>query len=219
MDKSTETQVNISIIPKKRILRSMATDLDYKKALLEMIDNSIDSWNRTKPNQKLIINIKLDKEKNSLYYRDNAGGVKESDIARMFTLGENSNGKDDATIGEFGVGLKRSLFVLAKKFEIRSRSPGELGFRTELDVEKYFDDENWEIIYYKGANLDEGETEFEFTELTFEFPEKAEREFRKLIAETYAYSFSNNGEIFINDNAVKFSKFEEWSKFDSPYEK
>ena len=36
----------INITPKKKLLRSMATDLDFRMALFEIIDNSIDAWKK-----------------------------------------------------------------------------------------------------------------------------------------------------------------------------
>lgn len=208
----------INITPKKKLLRSMATDLDFKMALFEIIDNSIDAWKKNRRDTKLMIHIYADKENNKLTYLDNAGGVRENNIAELFTLGDNGNKNSQETIGEFGVGLKRALFFIAKRFVIESKSLGELGFRTELDVDRYFDDENWEISYTRGNELDEGSTKITFSNFNFSFSDKVERDLRKAIAETYAYTLVSNGEIFINDVAVIFYKFKTWAKFEEPYE-
>ena len=153
MDNSSSNLKKINITPKKRLLRSMATDLDFKMALFEIIDNSIDAWKNNGSNSKLMIHIYADKETSTLIYLDNAGGVKESHFAELFTLGDNGNKNSQETIGEFGVGLKRALFFLAKNFVLESKSAGEVGFRTEMDVDRYFDDENWEISYSAGSDL------------------------------------------------------------------
>ena len=196
----------------------MATDLDFRMALFEIIDNSIDAWRKAQTGTKLMIHIYADREHDSLIYTDNAGGVKENNIAELFTLGDNGSKTSQETIGEFGVGLKRALFFMAKRFVLETRAPGETGFKTDLKVDSYFNDENWEMSYVPGTDLDEGFTRITFLEMNFTLSDKVERELRKSIAETYAYSLTNNGEIFINDTSVTFYKFDSWARFEEPYD-
>ncbi len=207
----------INITPKKKLLRSMATDLDFRMALFEIIDNSIDAWKKNRTDTKLMIHIYADRERGTLTYMDNAGGVSESNIAELFTLGDNGSKTSQETIGEFGVGLKRALFFIAKKFVLESKTFNEPGFKTVLDVDRYFDDENWEMQYSLHNDLDEGSTRISFSGLNFNMSEKVERELRKGIAETYAYTLANNGEIFINESPVTFYRFDAWAKFEEPY--
>ncbi len=207
----------INITPKKKLLRSMATDLDFRMALFEIIDNSIDAWKKNRTNTKLMIHIYADREHGTLTYQDNAGGVEENNIAELFTLGDNGKKNSQETIGEFGVGLKRALFFMAKRFVLESKALGEDGFRINLDVDRYFDDENWEMAYSLKTDLDEGSTRITFSAINFNMSEKVERDLRKSIAETYAYTLTNSGEIFINNTPVTFYKFEAWAKFEDPY--
>ena len=217
MEDALSTIKRIDITPKKKLLRSMATDLDFRMALFEIIDNSIDAWRKAQTGTKLMIHIYADRPNNSLMYTDNAGGVKENNISELFTLGDNGSKTSQETIGEFGVGIKRALFFMAKRFVLESRAQQETGFKTELDVNSYFDDENWEMSYISGTNLDEGFTRITFSEMNFTMSEKLERDLRKNIAETYAYTLTGKGEIFINDTPVTFYKFESWAKFEDPY--
>jgi len=69
----------------------MASDIDLKKGILELVDNAIDEWKlRGKPTLK--VDLELNVEKKELTYEDNAGGIKEGNLnLLMQPRGYNSN--------------------------------------------------------------------------------------------------------------------------------
>lgn len=209
--------IKINVTPKKRVLRSIARDLDLTKSILELIDNSIDAWKSNKTGKKLAIDIHISKDSNTLTYQDNSGGVPSSSISQLFTLGDTGREVREDSIGEFGVGLKRALFSISSEFKLYSRYPEEEGFHCSVDVSKYLEDDDWELVCETGSKTPEGSTTIEFNSLNFEVSDRVERELRKIIAETYVDTIPNNGEIFINSTDVVFNKFNQWTHFEGEY--
>ena len=80
--------IKVNVTPKKRVLRSIARDLDLTRPVLELIDNSIDAWKINNTGTKLVINIHVSKKDSKLIFKDNAGGVSMSSISQLFTLGD-----------------------------------------------------------------------------------------------------------------------------------
>ena len=209
--------IKVNVTPKKRVLRSIARDLDLTRSVLELIDNSIDAWKTNNTGMKLVIDIHISKQDRKLTFKDNSGGVPMSSISQLFTLGDTGRSAREDSIGEFGVGLKRALFSLSKDFTLDARYPEENGFHCPVNVSKYLADDEWELVCEHGTKAPEGSTIIEFIDLNFEVSDKVERELRKAIAETYVDTLTNNGEIFVNSTAVNFNKFNQWTKFDGDH--
>ena len=213
----------IEIIPKKRVLQSIARDINLNMAILELIDNSIDAWKRNNTGNKLVIAIKVTKgdkdngKLSQLDYEDNAGGIPVKKITELFTLGDTGASQYEKSIGEFGVGLKRALFSLSKEFIIESKAPQEDGFTCKVDVSSFLKDPEWKLEYSVGSSAPLEKSIIRFLGLNYEIGDKTERDFRKVIAETYSHTISNNGEIFVNNTEVTFHKFDEWTEFAENY--
>lgn len=224
MENIQKTPIVIEITPKKRVLRSIARDLTLNMSILELIDNSIDAWKRNKTGDKLVVSIKIskgvkeDKKISQLDYEDNSGGISISKISELFTLGDSGGSENEESIGEFGVGLKRSLFSISDEFLIESKANEEEGFTCKVNVKSFINDPNWKLEYLPGTNISKGKTIVKFLGLNFEVGDKIERELRKEIAETYSHTISNNGEVFVNNQDITFHKFDEWTEFRGDYE-
>lgn len=200
----------VEIIPKKRVLRSIARDLNLTMAVMELIDNSIDAWKRNNTGNKLVVNIKINKADDApsiFEYADNSGGVKINNISQLFTLGDTGASEEEESIGEFGVGLKRALFSMAQAFSIESKFQGEKGFVCNVKVDSFLSDSNWKLNYTVGTSIPDGKSSIKFVNLNYEVSEKIEREIRKAIAETYSRTIANNGEVFVNNTEIIFHKF------------
>lgn len=141
--------------PTKEFFIDMITrDIQLNKAILDLIDNSIDGAKRTGVFSDKVIKIEMNKDKFEI--NDNCGGFSSiiaKDYAFKFGRKENqSENKVDYSIGRFGVGMKRTLFKLGKNFYIESRTDKE-HFKIEVDVEEW--------------KKDEGEWKFNLTELEY----------------------------------------------------
>ena len=77
--------------PPKDLVVSARRDLSFYEANFELIDNSIDKWRSEGAKRNLKIDIDYDLELLTGTFFDNAGGVDESDVYKVFIPGETTN--------------------------------------------------------------------------------------------------------------------------------
>lgn len=135
-------------IDKKRINASptkeffiymLIRDIPLSRAILDLVDNSVDGARRLHPNgdfQNLWVRVELD----STHFRiaDNCGGI-PVEIARSyaFRFGRPSGAPPTPhSVGQFGVGMKRTFFKLGSKIKINSTTNNSR-FTMDIDVEDW----------------------------------------------------------------------------------
>lgn len=121
----------VNITPDKSLMVKIGQK-NYKiqEAIAELVDNSIDA---KIPNNKLFINVILDKDK--IIVEDNGAGMNENTFIDAVILGKSSKVNK---LGLYGLGLKTACTNLGKKFAIISSPSGE--------NKKYtfcFDEDKW----------------------------------------------------------------------------
>ena len=110
--------------PTKAFFVEMLTkDIGLEQAVLDLVDNSVDGAKALKGDNPLLpfegreIQIMISKEKFEIF--DNCGGF-DSEAARTyaFRFGRPQGGQNRTphSIGQFGVGMKRSLFKFGNRF-------------------------------------------------------------------------------------------------------
>src|SRR4030065_2680539 len=99
---------DIDATPDKKILLSISSDIDLKKGILELVDNSIDEW-RLRGRPALKVELFLDVNNKSLSFSDYAGGIKEENLTMVIQPGGTTRKPEQPSIGEFGIGLKRAI--------------------------------------------------------------------------------------------------------------
>lgn len=139
----------INANPTKEFFISMLTrDIDVKAAILELIDNSIDGAKRIRKNldfSGLYIDIQFDADK--FIIQDNCGGM-SVDVAQNYAFrfgrAQNRPQEEGSFTGIFGIGMKRALFRLGKKFTIESTTQHDQ-FSMEVDVDEWIkeDSKDW----------------------------------------------------------------------------
>ena len=108
--------------PTKSFFIYMLTrDIDVRPAIVELIDNSIDGAKKIRNNTEyegLFIKINMSQDK--FIIEDNCGGIDiETAQKYAFQFGRSSERESDSSgyfTGIFGIGMKRALFKLGKKF-------------------------------------------------------------------------------------------------------
>lgn len=136
--------------PEKRFFIELITrDISLEDAILDMIDNAIDSLVRTKNidiykdyiNPSKIINstlanISINYSSKQFIIEDNCGGISfksaEDDVFRFGHPDPHSG----ASLSVFGIGMKRAIFKIGRHIKMESRTSVD-GFSMELDVNKW----------------------------------------------------------------------------------
>ncbi|MCX5828030.1 MAG: ATP-binding protein [Deltaproteobacteria bacterium] len=130
----------INASPTKEFFIYMLTrDIPLTRAILDLIDNSVDGARRMRSNgnfNDLTIRVELDK--NHFKIADNCGGI-PVDIARnyAFRFGRPKDAPlTPGSVGQFGVGMKRTFFKLGRHFTVCSATMTSQ-FEMDIDVEQW----------------------------------------------------------------------------------
>jgi hypothetical protein len=150
----------ISALPTRDFFIDMVTrDIPLDAVILDLVDNSVDGAKNLRGRGKfddLEVRIEADPEKFSI--ADNCGGF-SSEVAREYAFrfgrlsGEGAAKGVPWAVGTFGIGMKRAIFRLGRKFYVRSTWESSK-FDIEEDVEEWRKkgDEPWEFRF---KHLDE----------------------------------------------------------------
>jgi DNA topoisomerase VI subunit B len=74
----------VDATPSKRLYLSIIADYDLPKALCELIDNALDIWVKAGRRPPFDIAITLDQVQQRICVNDNAGGIDQSELSRIF---------------------------------------------------------------------------------------------------------------------------------------
>ena len=114
----------IKASPTKEFFIHMLTrDVLITRAILDLVDNSVDGAKRLRPDGNyagLRVSIRLSPQEFSI--EDNCGGI-PVEIARdyAFRFGRPRNAPNTlSSVGQFGVGMKRTFFKLGRYFSVQS---------------------------------------------------------------------------------------------------
>ena len=141
--------------PTKEFFIYMLTkDIELSRAILDLVDNSVDGARRVRPNENHAgLSVRLEVTKNHFRISDNCGGI-DVDLARdyAFKFGRDPKmPKMKHSVGQFGVGMKRALFKIGRHFRIES-STASSRFVISQGVEQWKDDPEWNLTF---SELDE----------------------------------------------------------------
>ncbi|MDH4868944.1 ATP-binding protein [Alcaligenes nematophilus] len=215
-----------SATPTKRFFVDMLTrDIELGDAILDLLDNCLDGVIRKLGPQKKNTslkpyeNFKAEITINETYFqiKDNCGGIPlelAENYAFRFGRADKSRDTDLATVGVYGIGMKRALFKIGMDSKIVSNHEKNK-FKVEIQPEWLSQDKNWELpieFEEKNKNEEEGVT-IKITKLhkniKTSFDKTAgnfEEKLKSLIKTHYAYILKKgftvkvNGEEIIPDN-------------------
>lgn len=150
-----DEQVGSKIVkgsPIKIFFLSMLTrDVSILDAIGDLIDNAVDGARTLAINdnyQGRKIDIIISEKVFSI--EDNCGGI-DIDVARNYAFRFGRSPKyqgSDFSIGQFGIGMKRSLFKLSKAFEIHSTSSSSW-FKLKVDIDEWASkgEDDWDFEF------------------------------------------------------------------------
>ena len=118
---------------KEFFIDMLVRDITLTRAIVDLIDNSVDGARRTRPNGDYNgLWIEVTAGPNQFVVKDNCGGI-PLEIARHYAFRFGRPPQMQATphsVGQFGVGMKRALFKLGSRFRVSSST---INNRFEID--------------------------------------------------------------------------------------
>lgn len=127
---------------KELLIQSLVKDIPLSRAILDLVDNSVDGARALKGKKSyvgLYVHITLSRQ--SFDISDNCGGItveKARNYAFRFGTPNDmpSRLQTPHSVGQFGVGMKRAIFKLGRKFIIESTT-NDSHFIVEEDVDDW----------------------------------------------------------------------------------
>jgi hypothetical protein len=196
--------------PEKHIFRGMIADYNLQTGLCELLDNALDFWVASNKASELKVEVDLDVGRQIITVKDNAGGVKESDLRLLIAPGASRQTSTENRIGIFGVGGKRAGVALGELVEIRTRHKTEASHKIRIDDE-WLQAESWDIDYAECTTIGAGSTIVEVSKLRQPFNKADVDRIRISLGETYGRFIADNCDILLNGVAIASKSFEVWS--------
>jgi hypothetical protein len=156
MAQVTKPDLIIDTTPTKELFIDMLTrDIALTPAIIDLVDNCADGAKRIRGEGSFKeFWARIEVSETSFRVSDNCGGI-PVDVARKYAfrfgrpLGAPSV---KHSVGQFGVGMKRAIFKIGRKFRVESATPSSR-FVVEVDVDKWAADPKWEFEF---SELEEG---------------------------------------------------------------
>jgi hypothetical protein len=140
--------------PTKRFFVQMLTrDIDLNDAILDLLDNSLDGVARSQKKNPDEIDYhgyeaEITVTKSYFEIKDNCGGIPTASLDYAFRMGKpekiDSN-ETLATVGVYGIGMKRSIFKIGTLCEIATYHENDVPFKVRIDKAWMHDDKQWQI--------------------------------------------------------------------------
>ena len=191
---------------KELFIKTLIKDLSITEAILDLIDNAIDGYQRHKYKDRKEIKLNIGKENFEIW--DNCGGISidhaKHEVFRFGIVGE--RGKH--SLGVYGIGLKRSMFKIGSDITFESDDLTNY-FRVKIDLEKWKNKPGWshefdELSESKGTTFTNlcitqlhDEIQAEFDSNTF----KTELGYR--VSKTYFLFMQENVDIYLNTTKIE----------------
>ncbi|MBU2622200.1 MAG: ATP-binding protein [Proteobacteria bacterium] len=221
--------------PKKRFFIQMFTrDIPLQDCILDLIDNCIDGLARNGQLQMHTISddifgrgsnsvprkadrpyVQIEFGRNRFRIIDSCGGIDyQYALDDVFNFGHSITTRSKEYLGVYGVGMKRALFKMGKRFVMQSKTIKN-GFKCDLDVEKWMTQdakmEDWtiDLTEIPAARIPaQAGTEIVVEPLQKEVEDllslpRFERDLSKAIGRVYAFLVDKYVRISVNGVDVK----------------
>lgn len=103
---------------KSFFIKTLVRDIQLIDAVLDLVDNSIDSYIKKNFHEKKSIKINFNRDR--FVIEDDCGGIQKDQVyEHVFKFGEPTR-EHAKTIGVYGIGLKRAIFKMGQNILIES---------------------------------------------------------------------------------------------------
>lgn len=209
--------------PAKRFFVEMLTrDIELADALLDLLDNCVDGALRIGPKEHACpyagFEANIDITSKGFRIQDNCGGIPRALAEEhAFRFGRKDKERDQnlATVGVYGIGMKRAIFKLGTNCTIESRHDAD-GFTVTIDQGWINSDDVWDLELTDTApNLKINGTSIEVNELHPSVAIAFDRDkggfsedFYQIVQRHYSYIIEKGFQIKVNGRAVLASTLE-----------
>lgn len=201
----------IDATPDKKVIMSISKDIDLKRGICEMIDNSIDNWRINGRAKLLNISLDLDEGSQEIEYSDNAGGIPDEYLHTIIQPGGTERTTEQETIGIFGVGSKRALIALSTESETISRHGNGPTYMVRV-TDDWLEKNEWTLPKFQVDDISSSSTIFILRKLRFVIDSSKVEEVRNALAETYCYYLRDFGvKIKVNGTMIQPKIFDSWA--------
>ena len=207
--------------PAKRFFVDMLVrDIELHDAILDLLDNCVDGAMRSSAGQNLEdpnkpykgYVAKIDFSADSFCIADNCGGIPiELAESYAFRMGRADVGRDKdlATVGVYGIGMKRAVFKLGKHTEVKSQTD-KSGFSLLITPEWLEDDNKWDLPLIEELTvLEECGTQICVTQLRDGIPRifadetDFVRTLKTAISAYYGYIIEKGFAVYVNGEEIQ----------------
>ena len=201
-------------------VRMLTRDISLSDCILDLLDNSIDAaWGITNSSPPTLessrnlvpFKIEVTITKDQFIISDNCGGISlDQAVDYAFTFGRDELGNQDGyTVGVYGIGMKRAVFKLGTKIEVKSTTK-DVSFVVPINVPKWLADKRavWDFDIETSEALDEPGVEIRIKDLndetaeTFSDPGFVNR-LRATVARDYILPLMHGLQIRINGRLLE----------------
>lgn len=209
---------SVSAEPVKSFFVQMLTrDISLEDAILDLLDNCVDGIIRTKAPRastaRPYAGFRADITFDGGHFKlsDNCGGIPWSLHNYAWRLGNPKleGGKLAATVGVYGIGMKRALFKLGKKCEVTTQHHADR-YRVTISPDWLSDEGNWRIpVRAHSDRLESDGTVIRVSELNaavrdiFEMEgDRFKKELSDRIATHYAFIINKGFQVTVNGDTL-----------------
>lgn len=143
---SNDNGSKVDAHPEKRFFVDMLTrDIELAPAIIDLVDNSIDGAKRLRPNETddryTALWVKLRLGSDTFEIVDSCGGFdRRHAAAYAFKFGRSEDQPGTpGEVGQFGVGMKRAIFKIGRKFTVACTTNGA-SWQVDVDVDDWLDE-------------------------------------------------------------------------------
>ncbi|MDH1700283.1 ATP-binding protein [Comamonas terrigena] len=206
--------------PAKRFFVEMLTrDIDLEAAILDLLDNCVDGCLRAGPIQPAVEGkpyagyfAKITISQDNFKIEDNCGGIEKKlaeDYAFRFGRIDSERDKDIATVGVYGIGMKRAIFKIGTNSKILSNHPNG-GFSVTIDKNWMESDIDWTLpmeelpaqIPY-GTLIEINTLHPGISNLFGNISESYAENFSTKLQQSYSYIIEKGFSVYVNDKLIE----------------
>jgi hypothetical protein len=204
--------IELNADPAKAFFVQMLTrDLTLEDAILDLLDNCVDGAlraGRAKNGSNRFRGFHADIEFSNARFsiRDNCGGIPENKLKYAFMHGRPPDSSDNnlATVGIYGIGMKRAIYKIGEEAKVSTKS-GKLSCEVPFS-KAWMSDTSWKLpLHGSSVNFKSDGTLVNVTSLRSEVQKvfsiglsEFEKKLDRLIGEHYAYILEQGFKVKIN---------------------